>query len=253
MTAGGSIDGFVEGETATFTVTGSQTEVGYSPNTYHIEWDKTAKAKNYEIDESVGELTVTENKAEIVVTTQGGTFTYTGTEHTADVTVSDLPDGYELEKAESSASVTDVTDSPVSATCDTLIIRNKQGVDVTSRLNISYVDGEIIVEPAVLTVKTERAERVYNGEPLTAGGTIEGFVNNETADFQVTGSQTEVGVSDNTYVINWNGTAKEKNYKINETVEKTDCKRKRRTNRSNSDRRHLHLYRLASQSNCIRI
>ena len=220
LTAGGSIDGFVEGETATFTVTGSQTEVGYSPNTYHIEWDKTAKAKNYEIDESVGELTVTENKAEIVVTTQGGTFTYTGTEHTADVTVSDLPDGYELEKAESSASVTDVTDSPVSATCDTLIIRNKQGVDVTSRLNISYVDGEIIVEPAVLTVKTERAERVYNGEPLTAGGTIEGFVNNETADFQVTGSQTEVGVSDNTYVINWNGTAKEKNYKINETVEK---------------------------------
>ena len=80
LTAGGSIDGFVEGETATFTVTGSQTEVGYSPNTYHIEWDKTAKAKNYEIDESVGELTVTENKAEIVVTTQGGTFTYTGTE-----------------------------------------------------------------------------------------------------------------------------------------------------------------------------
>ena len=219
LKAAGSITGFVNGETAPFTTTGSQTEVGSSDNTYTIDWENgTAKQKNYTVSESLGKLTVTENADEIVVTTTGGTFKYDGQAHGATVTVSELPKGYTLDKAESNASVTDVTTEAVSATCDTLVIKNAQGEDVTAKLNVKKVDGTITVSPAILTVTTPTDNKVYDGEALTAEGSVEGFVNNETAEFITTGSQTEVGSSENTYTIDWNGTAKQKNYIVVEKI-----------------------------------
>ena len=132
LTAAGTITGFVNGETATFTTTGSQTAVGDSKNTYSIDWDGTAKQSNYTINETIGTLVVTEYADEIVVTTTGGTFTYDGQSHGATVEVSALPAGYSLETAASSASATDVTVEAVAATCDTLVIKNAAGEDVTS-------------------------------------------------------------------------------------------------------------------------
>ena len=218
LTAAGTITGFVNGETATFTTTGSQTAVGDSKNTYSIDWDGTAKQSNYTINETIGTLVVTEYADEIVVTTTGGTFTYDGQSHGATVEVSALPAGYSLETAASSASATDVTVEAVAATCDTLVIKNAAGEDVTSKLNITKVDGSIVVNPAVLTVETPNANKVYDGAALTAAGTITGFVNGETATFTTTGSQTAVGDSKNTYSIDWDGTAKQSNYTINETI-----------------------------------
>ena len=217
LTAEGTISGFVNKETATFTTTGSQTEVGSSSNTYSIEWDGTAKSSNYKISETVGTLTVTENENEIVVTTKHSSYTYDGLAHGTEVTVSDLPKGYSLEKAASSATATDVT-TAIEATCDTLVIKNAEGKDVTNNLKITKVPGSITITPATLTVTTESAKKVYDGTPLTADGTISGFVNKETATFTTTGSQTEVGNSKNTYSIKWNGTAKSTNYQISEAV-----------------------------------
>ena len=217
LTAEGTISGFVNKETATFTTTGSQTEVGSSSNTYSIEWDGTAKSSNYKISETVGTLTVTENENEIVVTTKHSSYTYDGLAHGTEVTVSDLPKGYSLEKAASSATATDVT-TAIEATCDTLVIKNAEGKDVTNNLKITKVPGSITITPATLTVTTPSANKVYDGTPLTAEGTISGFVNKETATFTTTGSQTEVGNSKNTYSIKWNGTAKSTNYQISEAV-----------------------------------
>ena len=104
------------------------------------------------------------------------------------------------------------------ATCDTLVIRNAEGDDVTSKLNIQKIDGTIIIIPAELTVTTPDANMVYNGTPLTKDGTISGFVNQETATFTTTGSQRAVGSSPNTYSLNWNGSADPANYTINETI-----------------------------------
>ncbi|WP_455138791.1 MBG domain-containing protein, partial [Thermophilibacter sp.] len=59
LTAEGKAEGFVEGETYTFTTTGSQTEVGSSTNTYAIDWNGTAKQSNYTVAENLGTLTVT--------------------------------------------------------------------------------------------------------------------------------------------------------------------------------------------------
>ena len=217
LTAEGTISGFVNKETATFTTTGSQTEVGSSSNTYSIEWNRTAKSSNYKISETVGTLTVTENENEIVVTTKHSSYTYDGLAHGTEVTVSNLPKGYSLDKATSSATATDVT-TAIEATCDTLVIKNAEGKDVTNNLKITKVPGSITITPATLTVTTPSANKVYDGTPLTADGTISGFVNKETATFTTTGSQTEVGNSKNTYSIKWNGTAKSTNYQISEAV-----------------------------------
>jgi hypothetical protein len=59
LTADGTLSGLLNGETATFSTTGSQTEVGSSTNTYSLVWNGTAKASNYTITESLGTLTVT--------------------------------------------------------------------------------------------------------------------------------------------------------------------------------------------------
>ena len=217
LTAEGTISGFVNKETATFTTTGSQTEVGSSSNTYSIEWNGTAKSSNYQISKTVGTLTVTENENEIVVTAKHSSYTYDGLAHGTEVTVSDLPKGYSLEKAASSATATDVT-TAIDATCDTLVIKNAEGKDVTNNLKITKVPGSITITPATLTVTTPSANKVYDGTPLTADGTISGFVNKETVTFTTTGGQTEVGNSKNTYSIKWNGTAKSTNYQISEAV-----------------------------------
>ena len=224
LTAEGTITGFVNGETAKFTVTGSQTTVGQSQNTYNIDWkakDTTAKKGNYTISEDLGYLVVTQFAEKITVTTTGGKFTYDGNAHGATVAVTGLPAGYTVETATSDATATDVTEKAVKAECDHLVIKDDQGKDVTSELNVDYKAGTIQINPATLTVKTEGAKRAYNGKPLTAEGTITGFVNGETAKFTVTGSQTTVGQSQNTYNIDWKAkdtTAKKGNYTISEDL-----------------------------------
>ena len=214
LTAGGSMSGLVGSETATFTTTGTRTDVGSSSNTYSIVWDGTAKQKNYDITDTIGTLKVTEYAGQIDVTTTGGTFTYDGLAHGAAVDVSPLPAGYTLISAASGAVVTDVTSSPVTVTADTLVIQNAGGTDVTDKLNIKKKDGTITITPAPVTVTTPDASKVYDGTPLTAAGNISGLMAGETATFTTTGSQTKAGSSSNTCSITWDGTAKETNYTL---------------------------------------
>ena len=219
LTAGGKVDGLVNGETVEFKVVGSQIKVGESENAYKIEWNGTAKRANYRLEaETIGKLTVTESADEVVVTTTGGTFTYDGASHGATVKVANLPEGYSLETAESAASAKDVSDGEVAATADVLVIKNAQGEDVTSKLNVKFVDGTIKVEPAKLTVTTPSVTKVFDGDALAAEGRVSGFVNGEAATFKTTGSQTEVGSSVNGYELVWDGSAQAANYTVEENL-----------------------------------
>ena len=219
LTADGKVDGLVNGETVAFKVVGSQTRVGESDNAYKIEWSGTAKRANYRLEaETIGKLTVTESADEVVVTTTGGTFTYDGASHGATVKVANLPEGYSLETAESAASAKDVSDGEVAATADVLVIKNAQGEDVTSKLNVRFVDGTIKVEPAKLTVTTPSVTKVFDGDALAAEGRVSGFVNGEAATFKTTGSQTEVGSSVNGYELVWDGSAQAANYTVEENL-----------------------------------
>lgn len=82
----------------------------------------------------------------------------------------------------------------------------------------------ITINKAKLTVTTPSAKKTYDGKALTTGkkgATIKGFVNGETAPFEVTGTQTQVGSSKNTYTISWDdseATAKKSNYTVTEKL-----------------------------------
>ena len=85
--------GFVTGEDATYNVTGSQTEVGKSDNTFDYTLNNNTKATNYEITKQLGKLKVTQDDTAITVTITGNTLTrpYSGSEQSVtgfDYTVS---------------------------------------------------------------------------------------------------------------------------------------------------------------------
>ena len=74
-----------------------------------------------------------------------------------------------------------------------------------------------LIKKAPLVINTPDAEKVYDGKPLTASGTLKGLMPGETAEIVMSGSQTEVGSSKNTAGVNWNGTANSQNYEIEES------------------------------------
>ena len=99
-------------------------------------------------------------------------------------------------------------------------------VTITGKGNYSgTVTREYRITPREYTVTTESATKVYDGEPLTEGGiTVAGIVDGETYGAAATGSQTEVGTSDNTYELTFAGegneyTAKASNYALAENGE----------------------------------
>ena len=216
LTAGGKVEGIVEGETYGFTVTGTQTEVGSSANTYDLKWTGSAKSSNYRHGkDSIGTLTV---KAQSIVPDPEHPETYLGIEidSPSDITY----DGKEHKW------------SPVvSSKAKTALVAGKDYVVEYSTTDFTNVAGEITVTirginnytgsltrtykilPREYTVTTESDSKVYDGTALTAGGKIEGIVKGETYSFTITGAQTDVGSSDNTYDLKWTGSAKESNYK----------------------------------------
>ena len=84
VTVGG--DKFAKKEGATYNVTGSQTEVGSSENTFTYELKANTKASNYDIEVKFGELEVTPFTDKVTVTIKGqeDTATYDGNPHSVE-------------------------------------------------------------------------------------------------------------------------------------------------------------------------
>ena len=219
LTAGGKIEGIVDGEVVVVHTTGSQTEVGSTPNTYKLEWKK-ASSKNYKLKEdSIGTLTVTEQTIDPgkdpdnpnpnysgVTINNPSNAVYDGKEHKWSPAVTDkegnaLVEGKDYEVAYSTEDFTNVTGT---ITVTITGIGNYTGT-VTRTYEIT---------PKAYTVTTNSAKKVYDGTALTAGGKIEGIVSGETVEFTTTGSRTVEGTSKNTYSLKWNGSAIQTNYKL---------------------------------------
>ena len=219
LTVGGKIEGIVDGEVVVVHTTGSQTDVGSTPNTYKLEWKK-ASSKNYKLKEdSIGTLTVTEqtidpgkdpdnpnpNYSGVTINNPSNSV-YDGKEHKWSPAVTDkegnaLVEGKDYEVAYSTEDFTNVTGT---ITVTITGIGNYTGT-VTRTYEIT---------PKAYTVTTESAKKVYDGTALTAGGKIEGIVDGETVEFTTTGSRTDEGTSKNTYSLKWNGSAIQTNYKL---------------------------------------
>ena len=174
-----TVEGLIAKDRADVTATGKQTEVGQSDNTYTIVWQDPEVAKNYTIKETLGKLIVKENTSLITLTAPSDSKTYDGTALTCDgtgekkVTASGLPEGFTIE-ATASGSHTDAGSSE-NVVNDGYRILDQNKKDKTSNFTkVEKEDGTLTVGKATLTITTSDAEKAYDGEPLTAEGTITG-------------------------------------------------------------------------------
>ena len=218
LTAGGKIEGIVDGEVVVVHTTGSQTDVGSTLNTYELEWKK-ASSKNYKLKEEViGTLTVTEQTIDPgedpkkpnpnylgIEISNPSDEVYDGKEHKWSPTVVDK---------EGNALVEGTDYTVEYATSD---FTNVGTIDVTIT-GIGNYTGTVTraykITPKAYTVTTESATKVYDGTALKAGGKVKGIISGETVEFTTTGSRIDEGTSKNTYSLKWNGSAIETNYKL---------------------------------------
>ena len=220
LTAGGKVEGIVSGETVEFTTTGSQTEVGTSKNTYELVW-KSAKATNYTLaKESIGTLTV---KAKSIVPDGPDT----PDEKKTGITVSEPSDSKydgnvhenkpEVKDTKTGATLVEGTDYTLSYKGDTT---NAGTVTVTITGAGNYTGShnvEYQITKRNVTLTSATASKVYDKTPLTnsnitIGG--DGFAKLEGASYNVTGSQTNVGDSNNEFTYKLNDDTKASNYNI---------------------------------------
>lgn len=96
-------------------------------------------------------------------------------------------------------------------------IVDAENKDVTGYYDISYEDGFLTIKPRSVTLTSASASKPYDGTPLTkdtvtVGG--DGFADGEGATYNVTGTITNVGETENTFTYTLNEGTKAKNYDI---------------------------------------
>ena len=213
---------FVEGEVSKVVAIGHITNVkkengkivGVKNVIQYTAVDGKFKQYNYDIKATEGILKILPNDDEQTVTITGcnATVTYDGASHSAE--------GYDV------SAITGITVTPneglvttVTGTdADTYYMGLREDSftvtsDNYSNIKVEVTDGYLTINPKEYTVTTNRGSKVYDGSPLTAQGQVNGLVEGETVVFTITGEQTDVGSSTNTYTLTFEGTAKESNYK----------------------------------------
>ena len=225
VTVGGA-DGFADGEGATYDVTGSQTDVGESDNTFTYTLNKGTKADNYTIDKTEGKLKVTPVTDEVVVTIKenSGTETYDGTEKTVTgYTVTNISNKLYTEKdftfnGTAEVKGTDAGTYDMALKPEDFTNTNANFAKVTFKIE----DGQLVIEKRKVTLTSASDSKVYDGTPLTndtvtVGG--DGFVAGEVTDIKATGSVTNVSEGEVTNTITFKTSDKfnADNYAITKT------------------------------------
>lgn len=103
---------------------------------------------------------------------------------------------------------------------DNAKIITADGADVTDLYQISYNYGKLTINKRSVTLTSESASKVYDGMPLTKHEvkvTGDGFADGEGATYNVTGTITNVGTTDNTFTYTLNEGTKATNYTITKT------------------------------------
>ena len=214
-------DGFIEGEGATYDVTGSQLDVGSSDNTFTYELNEGTLADNYIIETEEGELTVTCPEQHIVITANSAEKTYDGTPLT--------DDGYtytDFVLAEGDVLTAVVEGSQTDAGSSANVVKSYRVMRGDEDVTANYifddpVDGTLTVTKRKVTLTSGTACKIYDGKYLTCnkvevGG--DGFVEGEGATYDVTGKRKDIGWSYNDFTYTLNDNTKADNYEI--TIER---------------------------------
>ncbi len=228
-------DKFADGEGATYTVTGSQTVVGFGDNEFTYELNNNTSGDNYIITKTFGTLTVTECDDEIVVTIDGNkaTHKYDGTEQTVKgykVSIN-KPSLYSESDFEFSGEAK-VTQKDARDTAYAMGLSEKNFKNISDNFNnVKFVvnDGSLTITKRNVTLTSASDEKEYDGTELTSGDvtvTGDGFVSGEGAIWTVTGTITNVGSVENSFTYTLNeGTSKD-NYNITQITGKLTVKEK---------------------------
>ena len=223
--AGVTEGSMVDGESFVYEFTGTQTVAGESANSFIISAGDGTNLDNYEITKQDGMLKV-EPKGIVPGEDNGMKVTkpvdkvYNGKEQKF---VPVVTDGEKVlgENVDYVVTYTDALgfeddaaakDDFTNVTGDIFVTVTGTG-NYTGSLTQSYQ-----ITPKPYTVTTVSGSKVYDGTPLEGasleGNFVGGLVNDDDATFVVTGTQTEVGASDNTYTLEFVDEQMAKNYKL---------------------------------------
>lgn len=226
---GNTVGGFVTGEGATYDVTGSQTNVGSSDNTFTYTLNEGTKDTNYEITQKTGTLTVKPIDQEVVITIKGQivTATYDGEEKTASGYTVTVPEGVDANKitvavaeGKTVPSVS-ATDATTTALVQTITDDMFTVTSPYKKVTINCENGSLTINPRKVKMVSGSASKAWDGNALTDGTVTDsgfegydGFVNGEGATYSVTGTITDPGEVDNEFTYTLNSNTKASNYDI---------------------------------------
>ncbi len=205
-------EGFVDGEGATYKVTGSQTEPGSSENKFSYTLSSNTKKSNYTITQKFGTLNVKTRSAkyEITVEANSAEDTYDGTEKSVSglKTTTFTVDGntYTVEGLEASGAKSTDAGEFANTVTGTAVVKDAKGNDVTSEFAVSVKNGTLKVNKRAVTIMSKSAGKVYDGQPLTknevevTSGSI-ADADKDNVEYVFTGSQTNVGSSENLFSV----------------------------------------------------
>ena len=214
-------EGFAAGEGADYEVTGSQTVVGSSPNTFTYTLKPGTTESDYNIVKTEGRLYVRSRDVKYEVSLHANSLEalYDGTEKTVSGVDTEFTIGdntYKVENISAEASAVHAGRYPVSITGIPKVV-DSEGNDVTGEFMLTLVPGTLQINKRNVTLTSDSASAEYTGEPLTASGVTvsgDGFAQGEGASFNVTGYQTLRGFSENTFTYTLNEGTQESDYVI---------------------------------------
>lgn len=190
-------------------VDGSQTMVGSSASSVTYELKQGKIPNNYNIQCIPGTLTITPVMDEVLVKIKGNTanVTYDGTPHEVE--------GYDASSISNSLyTANDFTYNGVAkaegtdaATYPMNLAETRFENTNTNFKNVRFEvveDGQLVINPRPVVLTSADLTKVYDGTALTNGDTPvtvggDGFADGEGATYDFTGSQTDVGKSENTF------------------------------------------------------
>ena len=213
-------DGFAEGEGATFAVTGTITNVGTKANTFGYALNKNTLASNYNISTELGTLTITPKS---ITPDQPGTpeeektgitaenpddVKYDGKDHAEKPVIKDEKTGVTLEEGKDYEIV--YPEDIKNAGEITATVVGKGDYDGSFEIKFNILKRDV-------TFTSATDSKQYDGNALTNGNveiTGDGFIEGEGATFNVTGSITDVGSTNNAFTYAMNEGTNADNYNV---------------------------------------
>jgi len=220
----------LDGDTMTVVNNGSQTAVGSSANqvdSYKItrmisqkEVDVTSDYGSFSTAEGLLTVTPVSSEIEILIVGASQTETYDGDEYEVDGYEVTIPEAYKniLHKSDVQFTGTAHAEGTDAGTYSMGLKSSMFSITNTSFTNVKFTvtDGVLTINKRDASLTSPTSSKKYDGTALTATTVIaSGFIANEgVASYNVTGSQTIVGSSANTFTYTLKSNTKESNYNI---------------------------------------